>query len=161
MINTTAHVTLATADVNYAFDIAKWRTTFALMAKLTDRAAGQIDGCAKHLNGALAEVAVARYLGVPLPAVGAYTFHDQPDLPPDIEVRWRSKPSYELIIRDNDRHDRTFVLVTGHAPTLTIRGWYRGPLRYEWQHDHGGYGPAWFVPSAELAPPETLKAAAA
>jgi hypothetical protein len=122
---------------------------------LKDRAGDKArfdDPLAANINGALGEVAVARYLGLPLP-LSVNTFHNVPDLPPDIEVRWRGKSHYDLIIRPNDKPGRRYVLVTGRRPTYTVHGCFtKEAVCDEWIRDYAGIGPAWFVPQAALYP---------
>ena len=73
-------------------------------------------------------------------------------------MRTRSRDDYELLVRNGDADDAIFVLVTGKAPCLTIRGGIMGAdaKRLEWFHAHGGRPPAYFVPHRALAPVQTL-----
>jgi hypothetical protein len=107
----------------------------------------------QEVVGAAAEYAVAKALGVFYSGTCG-TFHNDTDMPNGIEVRGTSMLDGCLILRDNDPPDRAYVLVTGEAPTLVIRGWIAGSdcrVR-EWQRDPGGRRLAWFVPQDALCP---------
>jgi hypothetical protein len=111
------------------------------------------DVIGSHVAGALAEVAVCRFLEVPVP-LDMDRWHELPDIDPDIEVRWAKDGLLPIRDRDvrGDRCERRFVLVTGRPPTLTVQGWLRGTeVRPEWRRDPGSRGrPAWFVPPSAL-----------
>ena len=103
-----------------------------------------------HIEGAAGEMAFAKHAGFywgatvnsfKLPDVGA------------IQVRTRSRHSYDLIIRRGDCDDDVFVLVTGIAPRFVIRGWIgarEAKSHPEWIQTHGEGEAAWFVPQAAL-----------
>tara|TARA_Y100000004_G_C8893650_1_gene403154 strand:- start:497 stop:967 length:471 start_codon:yes stop_codon:yes gene_type:complete len=73
------------------------------------------------IEGACAELAVAKALGIEWPA--SVDQGSDPDLWPDIEVR-RTNPS--LIVRPNDYQDRKYVWVSGWAPKYEVVGWILG-----------------------------------
>jgi hypothetical protein len=110
------------------------------------------DGWRAHIEGACGELALAKYLGKYWDG-SVDTFRSMPDLG-DIEVRTRSKPYYDLIIREDDDPSKVYVLVTGSAPDYEVRGWIRGEQarRDEWLQSYGGRPPAWFVPQDALTP---------
>lgn len=105
----------------------------------------------------MAEIAVAKALGVFfVPPLN--TFHKEPDVAPDIEVRSTADENYSLIIRDNDNLDRKFVLVIVSDLSCRIAGWCYGHER-----DHlgrirnpNGMGAAHFVPQSNLRPFDEL-----
>ncbi len=114
------------------------------------------ESIAKHVRGAAAELAVAKALNRYWHA-SVDTFHDGADVGATIQVRWRSNPEYDLIIRDDDQDDHYFFLVTGSVDEdFVVRGWIRGGQgkRPEWRRNHGGYRPAYFVPQDVLRPLE-------
>ena len=84
------------------------------------------------IEGALAELAVARALGIHWPA--SVDQGNDPDLFPDIEVR-RTNPS--LILRPADNPARRYVWVSGFAPSYVVGGWIKGAdgMRPEWETD--------------------------
>lgn len=109
-----------------------------------------VNGLQRHIEGACGEIAAAVVLG--LPFEDTINTFKLPDLPFKIQVRTRSKPYYELIVRMDDPDDEIFVCVTGTAPNFAVRGWMYGgdAKRPEWIRTHGGREPAWFVPHACL-----------
>jgi hypothetical protein len=68
------------------------------------------------------------------------------------QIRTRSEPHYELIVRPNDSDSDRFVLVLGRAPSYTIYGWIQGiaAKKPAWLKRHGGRPPAYFVPQLAL-----------
>ena len=107
------------------------------------------------IEGACAELAVAKALGVEWPA--SVDQGSDPDIWSDIEVR-RTNPS--LILRPNDHKDRRYVWVKGWAPAYEIGGWIKAGdgMRDEWLTDFGKSNrPKCFcVPRERLCKIETL-----
>lgn len=100
--------------------------------------------------GAVGELAFAKYLGIAWDE-SVDTYHHVPDVG-GVEVRATARDDGHLVVRNNDADDRIFVLVTGNAPEVEIRGWIRGAdaKRDEFLRDPHGYRQAWFVPQAAL-----------
>jgi len=119
----------------------------------TDRHGFSGDGWGVHIEGALGEIAAAKALNVYWD--GSVNTFKADDLT-GIQVRTRSKPDYELIIRPEDSEESVWVLVTGKYGTYTVRGWIRGKdaKRQEWLANHGNRPPAYFVPTDALKPIE-------
>lgn len=111
-------------------------------------------GWEKHIEGACAERAAAKSLGVYWDgSVNTYARADIVTLDGvKIQVRWRSKDSYDLMVRPKDSDTERFVLVTGTVPTYRVWGWIMGrdAKRPNWSHSHGGRPAAFFVPKDEL-----------
>lgn len=103
-----------------------------------------------HYAGVCAEMAAAKALGLYWPA--SVNSYKAPDLMPDWQVRGRSRHDYELIVRRDDPDEHRYVLVTGLAPKLVVRGWLWGreAKREEWLRTHGGRPAAYFVPTDVL-----------
>lgn len=105
---------------------------------------------ARHVNGAGGEQAVAKccgkYWGGPR---GVFK---GPDIGRNIQVRTRTRHDWELPVREGERDDHVFFLVTGIVPRFAVRGWIMGrdAKRPDWWKDHGGLPPAFFVPQDEL-----------
>lgn len=107
-----------------------------------------------HLLGACGELSVAKAIGCHWPA-HVNSFKSLPDLPPDIEVRHRTKSHYDLIVRPDDPDDRKYYLTLGDVdelPNVHVVGWIQGAQakRGEWLRGHGGWKPAYFVPQGQL-----------
>lgn len=117
---------------------------------------GATGGLDLHILGALGEVAFGVWLygGRPF-RVTHNTFRSRPDFP-RTEVKARSRPQYELIIRRDDELRHAYVLVVpfGSGPaTFRLVGWSWGwEVRKEWLQTHGGREESWFVPQAALHP---------
>ena len=113
------------------------------------------EGWSEHIEGACGELALAKYLNIHWDgSVDAFLAADLPFL----QVRTRSRHDYDLIVRERDGDDETFVLLTGRCPHYRVRGWIAGhdAKRPEWLAEHGGRPPAYFVPADALAAIETL-----
>lgn len=107
-----------------------------------------------------AELAVMRYTGAPIRFARAPSRDHNPDVLPDVEVRWRSKRWHDLIIRNSDVLPRRFVLVKGVGPTFVLCGWIYGTEAEQhpsWRHDPGRYGlTSWLISEKDLHPMSTL-----
>lgn len=114
------------------------------------------DGWGKHVEGACGECAAAMATGRFWPC-SVDTFHTECDIA-GADVRTRSRPCWDLIVRPKDKDDRPMILVTGRAPKFKVHGWaYAGEAKQDryWQA-YGGRDAAWFFPQAGLRPLETL-----
>lgn len=114
-------------------------------------------GWSEHIEGACGELVVAKALN--LHWSGSVGTFKNADLGLWLQVRTRSKPEYELIIRPDDAEDENYVLVTGKCPRYEIRGWISGRdgKREEWLKGHGGRYFAHFVPHSALHPIDHLR----
>lgn len=109
-----------------------------------------------HILGACGECAFAK-------ATGRYwsgsvnTFKDA-DIGDNIQIRTRSQHHYDLIVRDADRDDDVYVLVTGGPHDFVLRGWMRckDAKQEKYRQNYGGYGDAYFVPQRALNPIDPL-----
>lgn len=111
---------------------------------------------ANHIQGALGEMAVAKYLDLYWP-VSVNRFRDKPDLGDDLEVR-----SGFPKVRPGDDADQRVVFVTMlDAVTFRIDGWIEAGYaqsRPDWKNDpHDRGRPCFVVPEVELRPPEMLR----
>lgn len=114
------------------------------------------DGWQIHIEGALGEIAAAKYLGVYWDmSVNTWKTEDLKG----IHIRTRSEHNYDLIIRPNDTEDAIYVLVTGRYGQYRVRGWIEGSQTKnpKWLQTHGGRNPAFFVPQKVLNPMSLLK----
>ena len=108
-----------------------------------------------HIEGACGELAVAKALDIAWsPTINTYKSAGDVGL---LEVRTRSRHDYELVVRENDK-DATFILVTGVAPHLIVRGWInaKDARMPEWFVSHANRPPQFYVPHAALFDLETL-----
>jgi len=101
-----------------------------------------------HIEGALTECAMAKYLNVYWNKVK----WDLPDVG-DVDVRSSSKPNGELIIRRNDDPNKKYYLLIGLNGEYEIKGWLYGKEAMKdqfWTSKDTGRPPAWFVPQEYL-----------
>jgi hypothetical protein len=109
-----------------------------------------------HVLGALGECAFAkatnRYWS------GSVNTFKAADVGDNIQIRTRSKHSYDLIVRDGDKDDDVYVLITGGPSEFTLHGWMRcGDAKQpRYRANYGNYGEAYFVPKSALHPIDPL-----
>jgi hypothetical protein len=112
-----------------------------------------------HLLGAAGEMAVASYMGLKEHLYlekeakrGSY------DLP-GIDVKTRSKASYDLIVQKREDPRKKFVLVTIENQKTLLHGWCYGEeaMQEQFWADPARGRPAFFVPKTVLRSMETLK----
>ena len=102
----------------------------------------------RHIEGALTECAMAKYLNV----YWNKARWDEPDVG-DIDVRASSKPDGGLIIRRNDNPNKKYYLLIGVNGEYEIKGWLYGKDAMKdqfWTSKDTGRPPAWFVPQEYL-----------
>jgi hypothetical protein len=145
-------VVLTPSELHIAAHVGVLRQIASLRDRRRDRHGYNGDGWSEHIQGAAGEQAVAKALGVFWDG-SVDTFRTVADVA-GVEVRTRSRHDYELLHRPDDDPTKAYVLVTGRAPYLWVRGWMRGEncRRDEWWAEHGGRPGAWFVPTDELHP---------
>jgi len=113
-------------------------------------------GWSENVDGAAAELAVAKLLGVPWSA-SVNTFNEEPDILPDIQVRYGSGPNYRLLVRQKDKDEERFVLVLPCVPLFcyNVKGWLYGAecKQAKWLKDvHNGRPPMYLPPRSALRP---------
>jgi len=77
---------------------------------------------------------------------------------PGIDVKTRSKASYDLIVQKNEPAEKKYVLVTIQNKTTLIHGWIHGgeAMQEKFWADPAKGRPAYFVPKEYLHPIDTL-----
>lgn len=105
-----------------------------------------------HIEGCLGEMALSKFLGVYYTGKGKFR---APDVG-IVDVRTRSRHSYDLILHPKDPDDRIFYLVTGVNGSYKIQGWIMGEdgKQKEYWSDPAGGRPAFFVPQSKLNAPQ-------
>ena len=147
-------VTLSSADLTRAASVGAARHIAALARGLRDKHGALADAAWQvHIEGACGELAAAKALGVEWTGT-INTFKRGDDVPGGWQIRTRSRPEYELIVRPDDPDDALFLLVLGVAPHYDVKGWISGreAKRTEWSRSHGNRPAAFFVPHAALTP---------
>ena len=145
-------VVLAQHEVLMAATVGIMRQISAINRSLRDRNGHEGAGWNLHVEGACGELAVAKALGVHWSG-SVNTFKLGGDVG-SFQVRTRSQSDYELIVRDDDRDEDTFILVTGQCPNYEVVGKIAGrdAKKDEWRKAYGGRPAAWFVPHDALQP---------
>ena len=109
------------------------------------------NGWSIHIEGAAGEMAAAkalnRFWGGTI-----NTYKIGGDVGGDIQVRTRSESTYDLIVREGDRNEDRFILVTGQIPLFEVVGWIKGAdaKKPEFKKAYGNRLPAYFVPKDAL-----------
>lgn len=105
-----------------------------------------------HLLGAAGEMAVASHLGMKDFLYKETQAKKGSDDLPGIDIKTRSKHSYDLIVQRNESPDKKFVLVTIQDKTTLIHGWCYGrdAMKEEFWADPARGRPAYFVPKEKL-----------
>ena len=123
---------------------------------LKGRNGGPADGSKAllfHQLGAAGELAVADFLHL-----RRFLYQEteakrnSSDLPPNIDIKTRSRHSYDLICQLDERPGKILVLVTIQNKTTLLHGWMKSEdaMKEQWEKDPAGGRPAYFVPSCEL-----------
>lgn len=155
-------VSITLTEFVTAAGVALDRTKQTINKNSTDslRKKNWLDNYTTHITGCIGELAVAKCLDIQWDrSVG--TYKSRPDLGVNIEVRHRSNPEFQLIVRNDDKDDSVYILSRGMPPNvIEVVGWIHGAeaKNSAYLKDHGGYGrPAYFVPDDMLNPMEQLK----
>ena len=100
-----------------------------------------------HLLGAAGEMAVASYLGLKEYLYRETEAKRGSDDLPGIDVKTRSKHSYDLIVQKNENPEKKFVLVTIESQKTLIHGWCYGheAMQEQYWADPARGRPAYFV----------------
>ena len=150
-------VTLEWHEYAMAAEIGKLRMLASIRRGSHHKYGMTKHGWTEHIEGSAAELAVAKYLDIYWNG-SVDTFKRAADVGQNIEVRWRSNPEWDLIVRPDDDDDAWFVLVVGACPNYRILGAMRGRDGKQdgWRQEYGGRTPAFFVPQAHLHPIEQV-----
>lgn len=111
-----------------------------------------------HLLGAAGEMAVASYLGMKDFLYKETQAKKGSDDLPGIDIKTRSKHSYDLIVQKKEDPRKKFVLVTIENQKTLIHGWCYGEEAMQEQYwaDPARGRPAYFVAKEHLRSMETL-----
>lgn len=132
MLNRGWRITLTPEEMKQGIIVAKDRVD---RGKDLDDQRWSLDSYKAHLTGAYGEIAVGRWLGLPLNNVRLprdYRGEKPPDLGKRTEVR---ASTWGRVLKvgmphaggpSRDRRSWRYWLVTGKAPELLIRGWIEG-----------------------------------
>lgn len=144
-------VVLSVGEMSHAAITGCHRRIASLGWDTHDRVGTGLDPWGKDIEGAMAEMAAARALGIYWDP--STTRHDT-DLDGH-QVRWTRYPDGKLILRDRDSDEYRYVLVLGLAPRFVVAGWMEGvdAKADRYYTDPGSRGmPCWMIPQADLEP---------
>jgi hypothetical protein len=112
-----------------------------------------------HLLGAAGEMAVASFLGMKEHLFKETEARRGSDDLPGIDVKTRSKHSYDLIVQKKEDPRKKFVLVTIECQKTFLHGWCLGQEAMEEKYwaDPARGRPAFFVPKTVLHSMESLR----
>lgn len=148
------YTTITPDEWKLACQVGLDRAVSAIKRKLKDsvnKKKNWLDDLDQHVKGAVGELAASKVLGVQWTG-SVDTFKSASDLDGNIEIRFRSNPEWDLIVRE-DRDDAKLVLVRGMPPgAIEVAGWIMGKdaKQDRWKARHGGLREAYFVPAGEL-----------
>lgn len=105
-----------------------------------------------HLLGAAGEMAVASYLGMKDFLYKETQAKRGSDDLPGMDIKTRSKHSYDLIVQRSESPDKKFILVTIQDQATFIHGWCYGheAAKEKYWADPARGRPAYFVPKEAL-----------
>ena len=133
--------------------------SFQLKGRNSAPAAGD-SALRMHVLGAKGELAVAQYLNIEdevfkdlMPSRGSI------DLPPNIDVKTRSKHWMDLVVQLDDDPHKIFVHATSEDRNVRLHGWTYGSrvMKNCFQKDPANGRPAYFVASSVLHPMALLR----
>ena len=110
--------------------------------------AGALNNWQIHIEGALGEYALSKFLNIYWPGKGQLR---APDVGL-VDVRTATRPDSRLILHPDDPDDRQFWLLTGVNGRYMVRGWCwgRDGKKQKFWTDPTGGRPAFFVPQSAL-----------
>lgn len=150
-------ITLEWYEYSIAAEVGKLRTMTAIRHGIPSKYGASSNAWTDDIEGAAAEMAVAKYLGVYWG--GSMETFKAADISEKIQVRQTKYESGRLIVRSEDRDDHVYVLVTGTIPNLTIHGWIEGSEAKQdiYLDSPNDRPPAYFIPQSQLQPVEMLQ----
>jgi len=113
-----------------------------------------------HMLGAAGEMAAAALLGMEDKLYQeTEAKRGSSDLPPNIDIKTRSKHYYDLIVQLDESPDKILVLVTIENRTTLVHGWIKSKdaMEEQWKKDPAGGRMAYFFPKTKLRPLALLK----
>ncbi len=162
-------IQLTVSEIMQGALVGIMRVVVCIKNKLKDKAGEDGYSWERHIEGALAEMALAKHLQMYWGGRGSITSSDVGDF----EVRNTANHGYKLIMHPDPRNPRhvplrdgkgdsyesTFWLVTGKMGFYIIQGLISGQdgQRDEfWSEREGGRRSAYFIPQSALTKPQSL-----
>jgi hypothetical protein len=120
--NAEVTVSLTPNEVHLAASHGLLRRYEKLLGRRGDRIQKEESTWDNEIEGACAEFAWAKHLGVPWSGVSDLRAKDGGEM----EVRWTKWPNGGLIVYAHDSDESMYVLAKGRAPVYRFVGWLRG-----------------------------------
>lgn len=149
----TGEVKLTEYEVHMAAGVGTRRHIESIYKGRYDNLNNGSAGWNEHIEGAAAELAVAKLYSVYWD--GSVSTFKKADLGVRVQVRSTQLGDGKLIVRDKDPDDDIYILVTGRVPTFHIRGGIPGDHAKIQKYIFNPSGvksgkPAYFVPPKDL-----------
>jgi len=148
--------TFSEADKNFVKAEAKRRQAVNAQKGLKGRNGGPEGGdkaLRAHMLGAAGELAVATLLGLrEFLYAETEAKRGSFDLPPNIDIKTRSRHWHDLICQLDEDLGKILVLVTLENKTCLVHGWINSDeaMKEQWRQDPAKGRPAYFVPKEAL-----------
>jgi hypothetical protein len=161
-VNTPIGITLSDVEMQMAIFVGAARHIANAKDGIEHAYGGDPEkGWSMDIEGAAGEIAVARWTGI---FWNGNIGNKRADDVGNLQVRTTCWHNGHLLLHKPDKGDKAFVLVTGFAPNLIIRGWlwgYEGKREDLWRELPGRQRPAFCVPQSSLYPMSSLDFVAA
>ena len=144
-------IILTDFECDFASHVGRTRQLEAMNKGLKHSYGYEGSGWSNHIEGACGEMAVAKYLNRYWNG-SVNTFKTGGDVG-NVQVRMRRDHDHDLIIREADRDEDYFVLVTGQAPEFRIGGYILAKdakAMTEYFKTFDKRPKAWFIPANKL-----------
>lgn len=115
-------VTLTPNEIHYAASHGLLRRYEKLLGRRKDRIQKEHSSWNNEIEGACAELAWCKHLGLYWSGVSDLRAKDGGGM----EVRWTKHDHGGLIVYEHDNDDSIYVLAKGRAPNYRFTGWLRG-----------------------------------
>jgi hypothetical protein len=149
-------IVLNNAELYVAAQVGSMRRVASIQRKLNNKLHSTKSEWAMDIDGAAAEMAVAKYLNMYwVPTVNAGKEADVAGF----QVRSTNHLNGNLLIRENDVKREQYILVISQPPTFKIIGWiWSDDAKSEkyWRPPDETGGGAWWVPQSDLMPMRTI-----
>ncbi len=140
----TGIVTLRPHEVEVATIVGTARSRHARGKGYRDRSHVATDERLQtDIDAAGAELAASKFIGRRWTMSIGEVFAE-PDLEPNVEVRFTRHQGGGLIVREQDTVDRVYMLLVGSIPTYRVAGWIKGE---EARRDEHRWEEVWRVPT--------------
>jgi hypothetical protein len=142
-------ITLSASEMMLAAQAGVMRTVQNLVQGTVGAHGSETNDWSMSIEGALAEWAASKALGIHWPGKGQMRGADAGNL----QIRSTRNPAGSLILHRGDRDEDLFILMVGQASQWEPKGWIRaasGKQGQFWRTDIRS--PAFLVPQSELMP---------